>query len=290
MKKLTFASLLFAFCFANAVVSTVPSSFSVVTYAINNFATSPYTGEPWQHNLSTPVKASNALVSSFQSSLSDKYGSSVAFSYKKNHDSQATKARFTGTESNNYNFVYVDTHGNVDLIAMQPYGELVRNTEKAFAGKTYWAMFTSCLVFKKREMHPAPWFNGIHSILGYSSSFGPYEDEKYTVKVKCGVFNLSTCTRTRTRSSYYVQEQFAENWIKDEQSIWESFKNAVNKWMVEGRNYGIEPVITYLRGTVDGKSFAGLDEKFASSIQKPIYNGNGLELVYTWHTFGTPSY
>lgn len=285
MKKFSLILSLAAFCTANAVVQNAPSSFSVITYAINNFATSPYSGEPWQHNLSTPVKASNELVESFESNISDNY-KNTKFSSRKHHDTEVTKSLFTSKESDNFNFVYVDTHGDVDIIAMHPYGQIVHNYEKPFGGKTYWAMFTACLTFKKREMDPFPWFNGIHSILGYSSSFHPYENETY--KVKCGLFNLFKCSRTR--HSYYVQRDFAENWIEDKQSIWDSYKNAVYRWMVQDRNYGIEPVIVFLFGSVDGKDFDSSNETFEKSYQKPLYRNSNLKLAYKWCTFGTPEY
>ncbi|OWV05938.1 MULTISPECIES: DUF6345 domain-containing protein [unclassified Fibrobacter] len=283
MKKIIFF-FMFICILANAKDSNAPSSFSIITFAINHYGLNSR-GEPWRTNLDTPIENANTLVNSFKDNITKNYPSTSFKTPKQYTDAGVTKATFI-KETDNYNFVYYDGHGGVDRITMCPNNERVWNNDKAFGGNTYWVMFSACQVFKKDEMNPFPWFNGVHSILGYSSSVTDYGTEKY--KVKCGLLNLFSCSRTRKSS--YVQRDFATNWIKAKQTIWESYKNAVYKWLVQGRDYGVEPIMVHLFGTVDGKHFDGSKETFENSIQKPLYRNSNLKLYKTICTFGTPEY
>ena len=100
-------------------------------------------------------------------------------------------------------------------------------------------MLNSCLVFKNGESNQEPWFNGVHSILGYSS-----QSIWFSKSYRCGVLNLKTCHRY----SYYTERDFASNWIKGKQGIWESFKNAVSKNILKEGGYGVEPMLRLLSG------------------------------------------
>lgn len=200
MKKIVLLFILFLFCAANAVLVNVPTKFSIITFAISKYQ------YDWQKELSVATDAANALVNSFKDNLKDKYSNAVTFSSKQYENSQVTRSRFKGTETNNYNFVFYNGHGTVDLISMWPKNELIRNTEKKFGEKTYWVMMNSCLVFKNNESNQDPWFNGVHSILGYSSLSWSYK--KYKHKYSCGFLNLGTCSYSR--ASYYVERDFAK--------------------------------------------------------------------------------
>ena len=171
---------------------------------------------------------------------------------------------------------------------MWPKNELIRNTEKKFGEKTYWVMMSSCLVFKNNESNQDPWFNGVHSILGYSSLSWSYK--KYKHKYRCGFLNLGTCSYSR--ASYYVERDFATNWIKEKQGIWEAYKNAVKKWIYKEQGLGVEPKIVYRYGYVDGKFFDPWKETFENSIQKPVFkNGGDYDGIGSrWITYGTPCY
>lgn len=269
-----------AFFMANAADTNVPSKFSIVTFAISNYENN------WQKELPLSKKTANTLVNSFKNNFKDKYPN-VMFSSRQYENEQVTKLRFTGTETDDYNFVFYSGHGNVNRITMWPQGERVwqKNgiSEKAFGGKTYWTMLNSCLVFKNGELNQEPWFNGVHSILGYSSTSKWYKESH-----RCGFLYLKTCHNY----SYYAERDFVTNWIKEKQGIWEAYKNAVYKWIYKKGGYGVEPKIVYRYGNVDGKFFDPWKETFENSIQKPVFKKKGeyIGIGSRWVKFGTPEY
>lgn len=268
------------FYIANAKAVKVPSKFSIISFAINSYDRS------WQTNITYAKETSDAIVNSFKSNLKDNYPS-VTFSSKQYLNEKVTKSRFTGNETENYNFVFYNGHGNVNLITMWPKGEYVYNRNKKFGGKTYWAMINSCLVFKNGEADQEPWFNGVHSILGYSS-LSKYYKKDY--KRSCGFLYLKTC-HTYTYS-YYVERDFATNWIEGKQGIAMAYFNAVNKWIHKDGGFGVEPKIVYRYGYVDGKFFDPWEETFENSIQKPVFKNNEDYdgIGSRWVTLGTPEY
>lgn len=280
MKKLVLLLILFAFCIANAVDANVPSKFSVVTFAISEYE------DNWQSKLPLAKETANALVNSFKNNLKSKYPN-VSFSSKQYTDNQVTRTRFKGNETDNYNFVFYHGHGNVNRITMWPKNERIWHkndiSDKTFGGKTYWALINSCLVLKNGEANQEYWFNGVHSILGFSSKSPWYKKSR-----NCGFLYLSTCHTY----SYYAERDFATNWIKGKQGIWEAYKNAVKKWIYKEQGLGVEPKIVYRYGYVDGKFFDPWEETFENSIQKPVFkNGSGYDGIGSrWVTLGTPEY
>lgn len=280
MKKVVFLLILFAFCEANAVDANVPSQFSIVTFAIGE-----YDGN-WQKKLPLAKETAKALVNSFKNNLKNKY-SNVSFSSKQYIDNQVTRSRFKGSETNNYNFVFYNGHGSVDRITMWPKNERIWHkngiSDKTFGEKTYWALINSCLVFKNGEANQDTWFNGVHSILGFSSK-SPWFSKSY----RCGVLNLKTCHRY----SYYTERDFASNWISGKQGIAMAFFNAVYKNLHKEGGFGVEPKIVYRYGYVDGKFFDPWEETFENSIQKPVFRKKGeyTGIGSRWYTFGTPEY
>lgn len=171
---------------------------------------------------------------------------------------------------------------------MWPKNEYVRNKDKRFGGQTYWVLIRSCLVFKNDESNQDPWFNGVHSILDYSSLSWNYK--KYKHYYRCGFLNIGQCSYSR--ASYYVERDFATNWIKEKKGIWESYKNAVYKWIAKEQGKGVEPKIVYRYGYVDGIFFDPWEEKFENSIQKPVFKNAGeyKGIGSRWSTMGTPCY
>ena len=268
--------VLITFCLAHTKDAIVPPKFSLVTFAIKQYENN------WQKELPLALKTANALVNSFKSNLSSNYPN-VTYLSKQYENSQVTKERFEGSETNDYNFVFYNGHGRVNAITMWKESTRVFNTSKSFGGKTYWVMLNSCLVFKNGESNQEPWFNGVHSILGYSS-----QSIWFSKSYRCGVLNLKTCHRY----SYYTERDFASNWIKGKQGIWESFKNAVSKNILKEGGYGVEPKIVYRYGNVDGKFFDPWEETFENSIQKPVFKKTGeyTGIASIWVTMGTPKY
>lgn len=288
MKKIVLLLIFFAFCMANAVVNKGPSSFSIVSFAVQNFANNPSTGKPWADTLSSSIDESNTIVNTFVDQISSIYPNTYFPTPIKFHNAQVTKSVLTSNISDNYNFVYINTHGNVNFFIAQPFNEYIYNYNKKFGGNTYWAMIKACLVFKNGEANQDPWFNGVHSIIGYSSLSWGYQ--RYKHYYRCGFLNIGQCSYSR--ASYYVERDFVTNWIKEKQGIWESYKNAVYKWIYKERGLGVEPKIVYRYGYVDGKFFDPWEETFENSIQKPVFKNPGeyTGIGSRWSTMGTPCY
>lgn len=143
-------------------------------------------------------------------------------------------------------------------------------------------------MLRNDSSHQDPWFGGVHSILGYSSL--SYTFSKYKKKYDCGPFGLGTCTYSV--ASYYVERDFATNWIKSKQNIFEAYYNAVYKWIFKEAGFGVQPKIVYRYGYVDGKFFDPWEEKFETSIQKPVFAtpGSYTGIGSRWVTMGTPLY
>lgn len=281
MKKHILIYTLFIFCIANALDVNVPPNFSIITFAINEYDIDPYLQRTWQSDVPYAIKTANTLVNSFKSNLKNNYAN-VSFASKEYKDAAVTKSRFI-SETNNYNFVFYNGHGRENRITMWPYDERVLNTDKAFGGNTYWVMLNSCKVFKNGESSQNEWFAGVHSILGYSSL-----SWSYYRSYRCGFLYLSTCYNY----SYFTERDFATNWIKGKQKIWDAYMNAVYKWIYKDGGYGVEPKIVYRYGYVDGKFFDPWEETFENSYQKPVFKNSGeyVGIGSRWCTMGTPSY
>lgn len=278
-KKTAFFSLILSI-----VVSAfgAPAKLSVVTFAISSYQYG------WQHDSNASKEMADTFVSSLKDNVNSVYSGKVRFESAQYFDGAVTKDVFTGNTPDRYNFVFYKGHGNTDLITMWPMGEYVRNTDKKFGGNTYWVLIRSCLVLRNGMSNQDPWFGGVHSILGYSSLSTPFS--KYKKKYGCGPFNLGTCTYSV--ASYYVERDFATNWIKGKQEIFEAYYTAVYKWVYKEHGKGVEPKIVYRMGYVDGKFFEPWKEKFETSIQKPVFvnPGSYTSIGSMWVTLGEPEY
>ena len=279
MKNSVLPLILFTFCFANATDVNVPSKFSIATFAISEYE------DNWQNNSSQSKETADALVNSFKKNIKDNYPK-TSFISKQYYNESVTKQHFSSTD--NFNFVFYKGHGSPNTITMWPKNEYVRNKDKRFGGQTYWVLIRSCLVFKNGASNQDPWFNGVHSILGYSSLSWNYK--KYKHYYRCGFLNIGQCSYSR--ASYYVERDFATNWIKEKKGMWESYKNAVYKWIAKEQGKGVEPKIVYRYGYVDGIFFDPWEEKFENSIQKPVFKNAGeyKGIGSRWSTMGTPCY
>ncbi len=255
--------------------------FKLVTFSIGSYE------DHWQRDWSTSKETADALMESFKSNLKSVYPK-TAFEYAQYFDAAVTEEVFTGSVPDQYNFVFYKGHGSPNMITMWPKNQYVHSTEKKFGKKTYWALFNSCLVFNNEKSYQDDWFGGIHSILGFSSLSWSYP--KYKKKYDCGPFGLGTCSYSV--ASYYVERDFATNWIKGKQGIFMAHANAVYKWIFQERGIGIEPKIVYRFGYVDGQFFDPWDEKFETAIQKPVFAtpGSYTGIGSRWYTWGTPSY
>ena len=288
MKRSFFLMLFLCSC-VFAQRQGLPTVFSVGGFAVQKYESN------WQTEFYGGEDGVNALVSSMERHIKDKYPS-VGFSPTKYINYWAKRNTFLDESTNNFNFLYYHGHGNANFITMWGKNEYVYNTQKKF--KNYWVMIVSCNVFrnglrsdgKTPYSDQDPWFNGVHSILGFASQVWGG-----AVSRSCGFLNLSTCKQY----SSDMEEEFAERWIKNKETIWSSFKNAVYNQLYDfGSKYernkpylkGVAPKIVYRYGKINGKSFDPSEEKFESAYQGPIFQNNYEGIASRWIVYGTPAY
>jgi len=276
MKRIYFCIAVLLLLASNGFCSL--PNFSVVTYSIDSYE------NRWMTDLGVAGESASSLTGSFQNNLKSKYPN-TRFEYASYFDAGVSKSTFAGTVPDNYNFVFYHGHGRPNYITMWSKDQYV--TAKKFTGNTYWALFNSCNVFERGFSNPEIWFNGIHSILGYGSGFSGYD--KYRHYYKCGPLGLGACSYTRASS--YAERDFVTNWVSNKQTIWDSFKNAVYKWIYDEGGIGIEPKIVYRYGYVDGEFFEPWNEKFENFIPKPVFvDGSFLGVGSRWSVLGKPAY
>lgn len=252
-----------------------PSTFKVATFAIKDYQNA------WQSQLPRALGSANALSNSFSSNLASKY-SSIPYTRLARENTTVTEANFLSSSTEGYHFVYYYGHGNNNRITMYNDQTRVYNNEKKFgSGSTRWVMLNSCLVFQNGSSDQDPWFDGVHSILGYSSEMWWY-DHSYS----CGFMWLSTCHDYSDDSD----SEFATRWIKNGETIWDAHKNAIKAQIYEGGGYGVQPKIVYRYGYINGVFFDPWTEKFASSYLGPVFRTNYSGVGSRWITYGTPTY
>lgn len=285
MKKIT----LYIYILCNLVLAQtqgLPSKFAVTGFAIDHYKN----GDEWYLG----AEGAEKLAETMRKNIKDQYPS-ISFEKKIYTDNAATKKKFISSETENYNFLYYHGHGKPNHISFYDGG--VWNTEKSLGKKkTYWAMFVSCNVFRNGLdqwgdpwSNQDPWFDGIHSILGFASIVWGG-----TLTRSCGLFNIKTCYQ----HSYDMEEEFAERWIKNKETIWEAFKNAVYNQLYDfGDKYsrpwytkGVVPKIVYRYGYINGKFFDPWEEKFEKAYQGPVFRSNYKGIGSRWIEFGEPAY
>jgi hypothetical protein len=288
MKRMLFL-ILFVCSFVCAQRQGLPSLFSVGGFAVQKYEAN------WANEFPGGEDGLNVLVSSMERHIKDKYPS-VDLSSTKYFNSAATRKNFLDAKTNNLNFLYYHGHGNANFITMWDKYQYVYNTQKKF--KNYWVMLVACNVFrnglrpdgKTPYSNQDPWFDGVHSILGFASIVWGG-----TLSRSCGFLNLSTCRQ----HSWDMEEEFAERWIKNKETIWSAFKYAVYNQLYDfGDKYernkpylkGIIPKIVYRYGKINGVSFEPYEEKFENAYQGPIFQNNYDGIASRWVTYGTPAY
>lgn len=261
----------------------VPSTFSVLTFAVDEYENG------WQHIFPGGVLGAEKLSETMKKNINKLYPS---VDYSENHykNDGVRKSVFISDATENYNFLYYHGHGAPNNITMWDYNGEVWNTEKKFGKRgTYWVMFVSCSVFQNGYSDQDPWFDGVHSILGFASIVWGGAQVR-----SCGWFDLKTCYQY----SYEMEEEFAERWIKDKETIWSAFKNAVYNQLYDfGDKYkrkwytkGIVPKIVYRYGDINGKPFEPWQEKFENVYQGPIFRTGYKGIASRWSVIGEPAY
>ena len=273
MRILILGIICFACC-SFAQTQGLLSSMKIATFAIDSYENG------WQGDWPRGIAAANALYDKMKSSIESKY--SIPVSRLKEENSSARKATFLSSTTDNYNFVYYHGHGNVNRITFWGNNERVYNTQKSFGSdQTYWVFINSCLVFRNGQSDQDPWFNGVHSILGFSS-----ESWTFRNSYSCGFLWLRTCYE----KSEEMEDDFAKRWINNGEGIWEAYRIAVLHQIYEDGGYGVEPKIVYRYGYVNGVFFDPWEETFANAYRGPVFRNNYSGIGSRWQTMGTPSF
>ncbi len=264
MKKIFLFIIFVLHASIHAQQPSTPSSFSLGTYAINNY-------EDGLNSLHNAISSANVFSSTLYSKISTRFpGTTVSITNYQ--DSLVTLHNFLSSTSRNFKFVYYYGHGNVNLITMWN-NSFVRNTDSGIGVRnTYWVMLHSCLVFRNNYASQDPWFDGVfkgvHSILGHSSSF------------------ITDSTSISTANI-----EFVSRWVYNAESIWNAYKKAITHQIHENSGKNAEPKIVYRYGNINGEIFEPWTEKYANSYQAPIfYNNDYLGIGSRWITLGNPTY
>ncbi len=280
MKK--FILFLFMLCeLIFAQKQGLPQKFSVVTFGIDKYENN------WQDDWYGGVRGAERLVSSMENNINKLYPS-INFSKKFYNNENARHSEFISNNTEKYNFLYYHGHGGPNRICM--WDKRVWNDDKKFGTTgTYWVMMVSCNVFRNDYSDQDPWFDGVHSILGFASIVWGGENTR-----SCGFLNLKTCHHY----SSDMEEEFAERWIKGKETIWSAFKNAVYYQLYDfGSKYkrawyqkGVIPKIVYRYGYINGKFFDPWEEKFENAYQGPVFRTNYSGIGSRWNVMGEPVY
>ena len=282
MKK--FILFLFMLCeLIFAQKQGLPQKFSVVTFGIDKYENN------WQDDWYGGVRGAERLVSSMENNINKLYPS-INFSKKFYNNENARHSEFISNNTEKYNFLYYHGHGGPNRICMWDKNKRVWNDDKKFGTTgTYWVMMVSCNVFRNDYSDQDPWFDGVHSILGFASIVWGGENTR-----SCGFLNLKTCHHY----SSDMEEEFAERWIKGKETIWSAFKNAVYYQLYDfGSKYkrawyqkGVIPKIVYRYGYINGKFFDPWEEKFENAYQGPVFRTNYSGIGSRWNVMGEPVY
>ena len=261
----------------------LPVKFSVGTFALDSYE------YDWNQKGDGNIREAKKFSETMEKNINKLYPS-IDFSKEAYINEQVTKSVFLSDNTEKYNFLFYSGHGAEDGITMWTYYHWVYNRDKRFGKSgTYWVMISACNVFRNGFSNQDPWFDGVHSILGFASIVWGGAQVR-----ECGLFNLKTCYQY----SSDMEEEFADRWIKDKETIWSAFKNAVYNQLYDfGDKYkrkwftkGVVPKIVYRYGNIDGKSFEPWQEKFENAYQGPIFRTNYKGIASIWSVMGEPAY
>lgn len=257
-----------------AQIQGTPSTMKIATFAIDSYENT------WLKDWPRGIAAANSFYDNMQWQILSKYPS-TSISRLKKENNTAKKSTFLSNETENYNFIYYHGHGNNNKIFWGE-NEYVTNMTKSFgSGNTYWVMLVSCLVFQNGHSNQDPWFNGVHSILGFSSLAWTFRYSN-----QCGFLWLNTCVE----KSEEMEKEFAVRWIKNGEKIWDAYKMAVYHQIYEDGGIGVEPKIVYRYGYINGTFFDPWEEKYAEAYLGPIFKTNYTGIGSRWSTMGSPTY
>ena len=261
----------------------MPKKFSVVAFGIESYE------DGWQDSSYGGVREADKFLESMEKYVTKMYPS-IEFSKEGYKNEKVKKSVFLSDDTEKYNFLFYKGHGSPDQITMWDINQSVTNKEKSFGKRgTYWVMLSSCNVFRNGYSNQDPWFDGVHSILGFASFVWGGKLTR-----DCGFLNLKTCHHY----SSDMEEEFAERWIKGKETIWSAYKNAVYNQLYDfGNKYkrywfskGVVPKIVYRFGYIDGKFFDPWQEKFEEAYQGPIFRTNYKGIASIWNVMGEPAY
>jgi hypothetical protein len=177
------------------------------------------------------------------------------------------------------------------------------NWGKVYGGDTRWVIFDACEVLNvnKDNMLHLPLsstsidvakvdtlrtaFHGVHAMLGYYSL--SWED---SIPFVGGVYG-----------SENLYKYFAEYFIEDNETIWDSFNmandylyNVFDAYYLIANNdhqMGLKPAIAFLRGYDENGYYHDTSiERFNYTFNQPIHITGTLELYVMYDEYGTPAF
>ena len=141
----------------------VPSTFSVLTFAVDEYE------RDWNEKGDGNIREAEKFSETMEKNINKLYPS-VDFSKKSYINEMVSRSAFLSDDTENYNFLFYSGHAAPDGITMWNYHHWVSNRDKQFGKRgTYWVMLSACNVFRNGYSNQDPWFDGVHSILGFAS-------------------------------------------------------------------------------------------------------------------------
>ncbi len=288
----------------NVTLSPPPQIF-ISAYAIED-----YSNHPTASDLGWSIGHKNKFVNKMTDAISSKYPSIPVVVKYDRENSTATTSNFLKDNTNNTEFVLFVGHGNQQYLSFYNSSLFLNKGIKKFGGNTYWVIFDACLVLNvnkashlseevtetsldsNRLANIYALFDGVHSIMG-NYALG------YQGSIKKHWYSSA---RWRTEDIYYY---FATNFIKEGETIWDAYSDAVKKVYKNFHNNaalgystnlpGFEPAMWYFYGTYpSGKVLDMSQEKFALTYNAPVKlnssNFKTKKLMLKRLKIGSPKY
>jgi len=281
MKKLkSFLAILLLPLFSFALTPWgLPTWVDISTYALNDYS-------QWSSstpNLKRSLSHKNRFIEQIQGKLNAKYPNIFSTVRHNRENSAATTNNFKNDDTNGSEFVFFSGHGSKDFLYFYN-GGIYSGSGKKFGGYTRWAIFDACLALNKDIpiSQLENWFDGAHAILGFSSL--SYE---FIHSYNC----FFTCDHYRSEDQY---DKFAARFIRDGETIWSAYNNAVKGAIYSNGGIAVEPAIVYRKGNVDNGQYVDFSEERLQNVYNgPFNSNNGASNILTdrkYTTYGTPAY
>ncbi|MGI6395291.1 MAG: LamG-like jellyroll fold domain-containing protein [bacterium] len=243
----------------------VPRNLYTYTFAIEDY--------PSGSDLPYAFQDVDSFVDGLYDSLSDhKYDDGMQYppcqSYELENE-EVTVSALASNQTDGSEFVFFAGHGSKYGVA--GYDGTLGGDDKDYNGSTKWVVYCACqTLYNPAEQVQA--FGQNHAIFGLHSSFvgwrrWDYGDAEYDY-------------------SYDVWGDFATNWVKNRDPMWEAWVDAFDDTYTE-YGHGIKIGALQRRLDLYGKYFSGNYQRIYDTYQGGVSSGS---IWSNYVTFGTPVY